>query len=85
MGKNEKASPPVWTTGGRRAEKEAAEQLIPHLHCITAVGGVQAARNHDRLVLYGKAKAEFETLQMSRMEPCSYEAFTNALVEALRL
>lgn len=82
MTANENASRRRSRPAKRRAETIAAEQLIPRLNCITAVGGVQVARRHPytkRLFMYEEAKREF------RSESCSYESFIHAIVEALQI
>ena len=76
------------TPAGRQAETIAAEQLIPRLHCITAVGGVQAARRrpyYGRMRLYSEAKAEFECLQATGKYLGYYETFIQSLTEVLRV
>ena len=82
MSANKNASRRWIRPNRRQPETIAAEQLIPRLHCITAAGGVQAARRHpymERLFLYEDAKREF------RSGSCSYESFIHAIVEALRI
>ncbi len=82
---SKKASSPVSHTGGRQTETIAAEQLIPRLHCIMAVGGVQAARHRsytERLFMYEYAKQEFNIIKRA---DCTYIAFIHAVVEALRI
>lgn len=88
MSANKNASRRWIRPNRRQPETIAAEQLIPRLHCITAVGGVQAARRHtytERLYLYTDAKLEFIGIRRTEHCPCSYEAFIHAVVEALRI